>query len=145
MTATAVGATKGIEAWYEYAGNFKEVLETGHRAVFDPDDPRWDGEMTQKPFQGTPNGRLRVAEVTRVDGEVVKVRDIMVKVCHKNHAQEFLRRFKENSGQTRGTYLKDEAEKAEKARREGREEDLDMIRKAVEGIFKPVANVGGVS
>lgn len=144
MSAANVGATKGIEAWYEYAANFKEVIATGHRAVFDPDDERWDGEMEKKPFQGTPNGRLRVAEVTRVDGEVVKVKDQMVKVCHKNHAREFLRRFKEQNGQTRSTLLKDEAEKAEKARKEGREEDLVKLLELAKAVFKPVNGGGAV-
>lgn len=142
MTAVAtpkpvrLDASKDFECWYEYSTGAKEVLATGHRVIMDADDPRWDGELTEKPFKGDPNGYLGVYEVTRVDGEVVKKRGICGYRYHMNKAREFMRSFQElkakGSAQPwdQERYFRELTARAGEAKREGRAEELEMLREA---------------
>lgn len=134
MTNTAtVSATKQIECWFEYAGSVKETLASGLRRIDDPDDPRWDGEIMEKPFGGDPHGYLQVAEVTRVDGEIAKSRGICGYAYHPNRAREFMRLFRERVEKNLDKPWdvdhtnRDLLEQAKLAREEGRDQDLEKL------------------
>jgi len=101
------------------------------------------------PYNGNVSGCLRVARVTRVNGEVVKTEDIQGGPCHMNEAREFIRTF----GQRKGSgeekpwdtehFYRDEKKRAEDAKREGRLEDLaviaEMLKTALSGGPKQVS------
>lgn len=122
------------QAWFEYAGSHEETRTTGLRMIFDPESDRWEGELMEPPFKGNPQGRLVVAEVTRVNGEILKKRVIkVISGCHMNKARSFMREYYklDDSGdsapwdQTR--YHRELLESANKAHVEGRKEDLEKM------------------
>lgn len=151
MSSTAVAPVTGVkktvsaeiqvEAWFEYDASLKEAMTKGHRRISLPNDPRWEDELMKPPFNGDLQGYLQVAEVTRVDGEIVKARGIKGFVCHMNVAREFLQQFHDlviagsESPWDQERSHRDEKERLEKAKREGREEELQVIREALMGLM----------
>lgn len=149
MTTTSkveLSASKQVEAYFEYSAGIKEVLANGHRRITDPDDLRWENELMQKPFQGDVTGYVNVAEVTRVDGDVVKSVGICGYTMHMNTAREFLRNFK--AAQEAGlpkpwdqeSFYRDTQKAAEAARAEGRLQDLENFQRILEATIKGAVN-----
>lgn len=92
---TELSASREVECFYEYSPNLKATLKHGLRRIESSDDPRWEGELTQPPFNGDPRGYLTVAIVTRVDGERVKLEPICGYTYHMNKAREFMASFEQ--------------------------------------------------
>lgn len=146
MAEAALKATKEIECFYEYSSGAKEVLATGHRRIDSADDPRWDGELMEKPFSGSPSGYLQVAEVTRVDGEIVKKTGICGFSAHMNRAREFMQTFQDLKAAGSKTpwdqerHFRDILKNAEEAKAAGRSEELaEFAKQIVSAIRGPNA------
>jgi len=137
QAAPTLEASKEVEAWFEFSASHRETVEKGLRRVDDPDDPRWDDEMKKPPFRAGAEGSLIVAEVTRVDGELVKQKVMTVRYCHANYAREFLIRFRDakNAGEVKPwdqqRYFRDQIEQAKAAAEEGRAADLEKFQAAI--------------
>lgn len=144
MPATTDRVTDGVEAWFEYSyGYSAAAIRNGLQRVDDPEDPRWDGEFRER--RGGVHGYLQVAHVTRVDGEIVKKKLIRGEHIHMNRAREFLREFKRLKDEGSETpwdqerHFRDMKEQAEKADREGRSRDLEVIAGALKQAIGPLA------
>lgn len=141
---TKLDAQVSVECVYRVKprGGWKKVAEVGHIVVNSADDPRWDGEFLDPPFNGTPSGCLEVARVTRVGGQIVKTEDIMGGPSHMNVARAFMRQFQANAAAGAEKpwdtehFHRDQIEQAEKAKREGRTEDLAVIIEALKLAMK---------
>lgn len=129
-------ATVAIECVYRYKpkGGWKAVATAGHNVIDSYDDPRWEGELMEAPYNGSVRGALEVAEVTRLDGKILSSVDICGGPVHMNEARNFIRQFTERAkaGEERPwdteRFHRDELARAEKAKREGRLEELAAIR-----------------
>ena len=132
----ALKTTRKPEAWYEYKqkDGWKATAALGLNRIDDPEDERWDGELSQAPFKGDAGGALVCAIVTRVDGEIVKKDPICGGPCHKNKAQEFLRQFKRLEAEGSKTpwdqerYYRDKKAEMEEALQKGQIEQLKLLR-----------------
>lgn len=144
VTEPVVIATVAVEAYYEYpqAKGWGATEKLGHNRITDPEDPRWDDELMKAPYKGNPHGYLNVAEVTRVNGEVVRSRGICGYSYHKNKAQEFLREFarlKDSGSKTpwdTERHYRDTIASYEAAKNEGRVADFESLKQALAQAFK---------
>lgn len=135
MAKTAVSGVRGVEAWYEYTSGVKETLKTGMRVISDPEDERWDDELQKPPFKAGARGYLIVADVTRIDGQIVQMhKQIIGAPAHQNKAREFLREFKRLQEAGSATpwdqerHHRDEKERKEREAREGAKQTNEMLR-----------------
>lgn len=129
---TPASATVTKEAWYEYAPSAKAAVAEGLQRIYDPEDPRWAGELMEPPYKGHPQGYLIVAEVTRVNGEIVKTKQLAGYTYHKNKAQEFMRTFIAEGGEIyQDHHYRNTMEAAEVARKEGRLADAAALKEAL--------------
>lgn len=128
-------AGRGFECWFSYSPSIKETLAKGHRVITDPDDPRWEDELVKPPFNGSPMGYFEICEVTRVDGEVVKKSGKHGGPCHMNRAREQMYLFRDmvKAGASQpwdfDHFYREQMAAAEKAKADGRIDDLKMLAK----------------
>lgn len=143
--ATQDRIVEGVEAWFEYSVSTKDTLENGNRVINDPEDERWEGELGKPPFKGGAHGYLNVADVTRVDGDIVKKKLIKGAFVHQNKAREFMREFArlKKAGAPKPWdqehYFRHQKEMAEKAERDGRAHDLNVITEGLKAALGPLA------
>ena len=140
-------ATKSVECWYEYSPTTKATIQFGLRRIDDPEDPRWEGELMQAPFNGSPQGYLQVATVTRLDGEIIKSAGICGYSYHMNKAREFMREFKNLQAAGSRTpwdqerHYRTAKDDAERLSREGRLEELEILKKGLSEMLKSQTGV----
>lgn len=128
-------AVQRYECIYRYKpkGGWREVATKGHSVISSADDPRWDGELQAPPYNGSVGGALEVALVTRVGDKKLESVDIQGGPCHMNEARQFMRDFtaRVEAGDIRPWdtehFHREQLALAEKAKQEGRTEDLKLI------------------
>jgi hypothetical protein len=136
-TSTGIKAGKSIEACFEYSFSLKETVETGNRRIYDPEDERWDDELQKAPFKGCAEGYVRVEEVVRVEGEIVKTKLLKGWYTVANTAREYLRDFHKGlkAGATRPWdtehFHRDMLERKQQERLDNEEQDRSLIAAAL--------------
>lgn len=122
---------------YPRPEGYKATAEKGNLWVDDPEDPIWEGAFAQAPYNGDPHGALEIAEVLLVDGEIVKTKAICGGPCHKNKAQETMKEFHRLKALGSATpwdqerHFRDALIEADRAAKEGRAEELSLLKQAL--------------
>jgi hypothetical protein len=136
VQAQNVPATQGVECWFEYVRDQAERASGVKRTIRSADDPRWDDELTREPFDDV-RGYLSVRNVTRVQGEPVRAPCVRGFVTGANVARQTMRDFEtlaESGSKTpwdTDRHFRDMAAQAEAAQREGRAQELDLLREVL--------------
>lgn len=145
-------ASRQVEAAYVVTYRVGKERKRENREITDPDDARWEGELMESPFNGDPRGAMEVATVLRVDGEVVKKEAIFGGgAWPMNKARNFIREFAvakaagSRAPWDQERFYRESKEEAERAKREGRVEELVQMRELLVMALKGVVDAKAAS